>query len=49
MLSFVYPKKSGTKVVECNMIEQDETPVEFDGESFEFTYRPFEVKTFRIF
>jgi alpha-mannosidase len=42
-------KLGGTKVVECNMIEQDETPVEFDGESFEFTYRPFEVKTFRIF
>ena len=25
------------------------TSFEFDGESFEFTYRPFEVKTFRIF
>lgn len=42
-------KLGGTKVVECNMIEKDETEVEFDGESFEFTYRPFEVKTFRIY
>ena len=42
-------KLGGKTVTECNMIEEDETPVEFNGEAFEFTYRPFEVKTFRIY
>ncbi len=42
-------KLGGKTVTECNMIEEDETPVVFDGETFEFTYKPFEVKTFRIY
>ena len=42
-------KLGGKTVTECNMIEQDEEEIAFDGESFEFSYRPFEVKTFRIY
>ncbi len=42
-------KLGGKIVTECNMIEQDEQEMPFDGESFEFSYKPFEVKTFRIY
>ncbi len=39
---------SGKTVTECNMIEEDETPIDFNGEFFQFSYKPYEVKTFRI-
>ncbi len=36
------------KVIECNMIEEDKAEIAENGNSFEFTIKPFEVKTFRI-
>ncbi len=36
------------KVIECNMIEEDKAEIATDGNEFEFTIKPFEVKTFRI-
>ncbi len=36
------------KVYECNMIEEDKAEIAADGDEFEFTIKPFEVKTFRI-
>lgn len=35
-------------VTECNMMEVDEKEIPADGNSFTFSIRPFEVKTFRI-
>lgn len=37
-----------TKVVECNLMEEDETEIIPDGNSFTIKVRPFEVRTFRI-
>ncbi len=36
------------KVIECNMIEEDKSEIAENGSEFEFTIKPFEVKTFRI-
>lgn len=36
------------RVIECNLMEQDERELETDGNSFSFGFRPFEVKTFRL-
>ncbi len=37
-----------TRVVECNLMEQDETEIPTADGSFSFTIRPFEVRTFRL-
>lgn len=36
------------EIIECNMIEENKGSVPFDENGFEFSYKPFEVKTFRI-
>ncbi len=36
------------KVVECNLIEEELTEVSADTNSFEFTIKPFEIKTFKV-
>ncbi|MBQ4626157.1 MAG: alpha-mannosidase, partial [Clostridia bacterium] len=36
------------KVIECNMIEEDKAEIAQNGNEFEFEFKPFEVKTFRI-
>ena len=36
------------KVIETNMIEEDKDEIAQSGNEFEFTIKPFEVKTFRI-
>ena len=35
-------------ITETNMIEEDKEAVSFENGSFEFDYKPYEVKTFRI-
>ena len=37
-----------SKVIECNMIEEDKEEIPFEGNTVEFDIKPFEVKTFRI-
>ncbi len=37
-----------SEVVECNMVEEGEEPVQVGGRSFEFEASPFEVRTFRL-
>lgn len=37
-----------TKVYECNLMEDENTPIEFNGNTITFNVTPFEVKTFRI-
>ena len=37
-----------SKVIECNMIEEDIAEIECDESGFEFFIKPFEVKTFRV-
>ncbi|MBO5410063.1 MAG: alpha-mannosidase, partial [Clostridia bacterium] len=37
-----------SKVIECNMIEEDKAEIAFEGNTVEFDIKPFEVKTFRI-
>lgn len=36
------------KVTECNLMEENERDIQVNGNSFSFTIKPFEVKTFRI-
>ncbi len=36
------------KIYECNMIEEDKNEIPCESNSFEFSIKPFEVKTFRI-
>lgn len=36
------------KAVECNLLEEDETPVEYDDNKLTFAIRPFEIKPFKI-
>jgi alpha-mannosidase len=36
------------KAVECNLIEQDEKPVEWHDRTIQFTMDPFEIKTFKV-
>ena len=38
----------GIKVFSCNMMEVDEAEIPVDGNSFNFTIKPFEVTTFRV-
>ena len=38
----------GIKVTQCNMMEVDEAEISADGNSFTFSIKPFEVKTFRV-
>lgn len=39
---------SEAQIIECNMMEVNETPVEFNNGSFKVYVKPHEVKTFRI-
>lgn len=36
------------KAVECNLVEEDEAPVAFDGNCLPFSIAPYEIKTFKI-
>jgi alpha-mannosidase len=36
------------RVVECNLVEEGEIPVQLGGGSFAFHIKPFEIKTFRV-
>lgn len=36
------------KVVECNLLEEDETPVAYQDNHLVFAVKPFEIKTFKI-
>lgn len=36
------------KAVECNLLEEDETPVGYRGKQLTFPVKPFEVKTFKV-
>jgi alpha-mannosidase len=36
------------KAVECNLLEEDETPVAYQGNQLIFAVKPFEIKTFKI-
>jgi alpha-mannosidase len=36
------------KAVECNLLEEDETPVAYQGTQLIFAVKPFEIKTFKI-
>jgi alpha-mannosidase len=44
-LSFTRPIRSA---VECNLIEEEEQPVEWEGQSIRFGITPFEIKTFKV-
>jgi alpha-mannosidase len=37
-----------TRAVECNLVEEGETPVEAAGDVLTFYIKPFEIKTFRV-
>ncbi|HEX2979033.1 MAG TPA: glycoside hydrolase family 38 C-terminal domain-containing protein [Anaerolineaceae bacterium] len=37
-----------TAAVECNLVEEEERPVEWDEQGIRFAIRPFEIKTFRV-
>lgn len=36
------------KAVECNLLENDETPVAYQGNRVTFAIKPFEIKTFKV-
>ena len=36
------------KAVECNLLEEEETPVAFQNKQLTFAVKPFEIKTFKI-
>lgn len=36
------------KAVECNLLEEDEAPVTYQGNHLTFAIKPFEIKTFKI-
>jgi alpha-mannosidase len=40
--------QSITKAVECNLLEEDEAPVSYQGHQLAFAVRPFDIKTFKI-
>ena len=40
--------RPAASVAECNLMEQQDTPVETAGNSFSFTMQPYEIKTFKI-
>jgi len=44
-IKFSYPLKA---VEECNLIETDEKPIDFNEDSFRFYIKPYEIKTFLI-
>ena len=33
---------------ECNLLEEEDAPVKFGGKSIEATFKPFEIKTFKV-
>ena len=35
-------------VTECNLLEEQDEPVEFKGDKFTTTFKPFEIKTFKV-
>ena len=37
-----------SSVAECNLLEEDHTPVELSGDGFDIEIKPYEIKTFRI-
>ncbi len=37
-----------TEVVPCNLVEENEAPIELEGATFRFPIKPFQIKTFRI-
>lgn len=44
-LTFTQPLK---RVLECNLVEEEERPVNFEGERVRFTMTPYEIKTFKL-
>jgi alpha-mannosidase len=36
------------KAVECNLLEEDETAVDWQADRLTFAIKPFEIKTFKI-
>ncbi len=46
--AFVKLPFKAKEIIECNMIEDDKQTVPLGENGFEFGYKPFEVKTFRI-
>ena len=44
-LQFAHPLKL---VTECNLLEEDEKPVDFDRDSFAFYIKPYEIRTFIV-
>jgi alpha-mannosidase len=34
--------------VECNLVEEGEVPVDYEGNTLTFPINPFEIKTFRV-
>ncbi len=36
------------KAVECNLIEEEEHPIEYTGDHIMFSIAPFEIKTFKV-
>mgnify|MGYP003294269185 CR=1 FL=1 len=35
-------------ITECNLLEEEDAPVKFGGKSIEATFKPFEIKTFKV-
>jgi alpha-mannosidase len=35
-------------VWECNLMEENEEPLEVDGQGFTFAIKPFQIRTFRV-
>ena len=44
-LEFVYQLKN---VIECNLLEEPETSIKFNGNKFRFEIKPYEIKTFIV-
>ncbi len=36
------------KVIECNLVEEDQKPVKSNSGKFEFTIKPYQIRTFRL-
>lgn len=37
-----------SSIAECNLLEEDQTPIELSGDGFDIEIKPYEIKTFRI-
>ena len=37
-----------SSVIECNLMEEEESNLAFDNNSFKFTIKPYEVKTYKV-